>query len=97
MITSQEVNELIDEFDRRLSQFPDKSTWQKTNMADWYPWLIEEGPRIIQAYRMMAGILSLVPKSDLERFQYKWDQMLELINSDETFLLAMKYRGKIIE
>ena len=94
MIVSQEMQELIDEFDRRLLMFPDKSTWQKTNMADWYPFLIDNGPIIIQEFRKMVGILSLIPKDDLERIQYKWAQMCDLIDNDETFQLALKFKKK---
>jgi hypothetical protein len=85
---------IIDELDARLGIFTDKSEWNKTNMADWYPWLIEEGPRIVQTWREMMGILSLLPENEFSKYLEKWDKTLDLIDNDETFRLALKYKRK---
>jgi hypothetical protein len=95
-IMHKEAMDIIDEFERRLDEFPDKSEWQKTNMAGWYPWLIEEGPRIVYAYRELTGILSLVEPGQLQVYVDRWKHMLDLIDENEAFELAIKLKKKKI-
>lgn len=89
-----EIKELIDELEAKIESYSDKTLWQKSNVTEWYPWILSEGPKIIQSWREIAGMISLMKGDQLLELIAKWEQMLALINQTETLELALKYGRK---
>lgn len=89
-----EVRPIIDEFESRLEQYTTKPGWQKSSLELWQNFLVIEGPKIIDSWRELAGLISLLPEDELNKVIVKWDQILQLLNSEETLFLALKHRKK---
>lgn len=68
---STPIHEVIDEFERRLIKAKEASaSLHGANPVDWYPWLLDQGPRIVQSWRVMDAILA----SDAEERKKKYDK-----------------------
>lgn len=89
-----EVREIIDELEAKLESYTDKTLWQKSNVSEWYPWILEEGPKIIASWRELAGMVSLMNGDQLLDLLNKWEQMLMMINQEETLALALKFKRR---
>jgi hypothetical protein len=95
MANITETSTIIDEFERRLERYGERNTWQKASFEDWNPWLLTEGPKIIQAWREIAFLIKSISSEELLRAQEKWAQALDFNKDSELMQLAAKFARKM--
>jgi hypothetical protein len=89
-----EVRMLVDEMERRIESYGDRTVWQKSDTTDWFTFIIEEGPRIIQSWRELAALIGLTPGDQLLTLQAKLESIQEMVANAEVMQLAIKLNRK---
>jgi hypothetical protein len=92
MLKISEVREIIDELEQRISSYSDKSVWQKTSQTDWYTFIIDKGPKIVDSWRELAALISLTSGDQLLELQAKWEMFQNLTSNPEVLQLALKFK-----
>ncbi|HSY77543.1 MAG TPA: hypothetical protein VK890_11835, partial [Bacteroidia bacterium] len=80
----------------KIESYTDASLWQKTDVTSLYPWIIDEGPKVIASWRELAALISLMNVDQYEQLVTKWEQMLALLAQSDTLELAMKFKKQKI-
>jgi hypothetical protein len=89
-----EIRQIIDELEIKIESYGDKTVWQKTNSSDWYTFIIESGPKIIQSWRELAALIGLTPGDQLLELQAKLESIQSMVANQEVMQLAMKLNRK---
>jgi hypothetical protein len=90
-----EIRELIDELDAKIHDYNDTTTWSKSNASEsLFPWIVEQGPKIIDSWRELAALIRLMPGDDLMGLVAKLEQIQMLVANQEVLQLAIKLNRK---
>lgn len=89
-----EVGALIDELEAKLESYSDKTVWQKSNVSEWYPWILEEGPKIIESWRELAALIKLTTGDQLIDLMNRWESIQKLAADQEVLSLAVKFNRR---
>jgi hypothetical protein len=85
-----EVREIIDELEDRIESYGDKAVWQKSSTTDWFTFITEKGPRIVESWRSLAALISLTPGDQLIELQAKLESIQQMVSNQEVMQLAIK-------
>jgi hypothetical protein len=89
-----EVREIIDELETRIETYGDKAVWQKSSQTDWYTFIVEKGPKLIQSWRELAALVGLTPGDQLIELQAKLESIQQMVSNQEVMQLALKLNKK---
>jgi hypothetical protein len=91
-----EIKILIDEMETKIDSYGDKTIWQKSNSSDWYTFIVESGPRIIQSWRELAAIVRLTPGDQLIELLAKLESIQAMVANQDVMQLAMKLNRNVV-
>jgi hypothetical protein len=90
-----EVARIIDDLERKLEEYADKTLWKQTNSTDWHTWIISEGPKIVDSWRELAALIRLTPGDQLLELIAKLEQIQVMVANQDVMQLAMKLNRKV--
>jgi hypothetical protein len=85
-----EIKMLIDEMEHKINSYGDKTVWQKSNSSDWYTFVTESGPKIIESWRELAALVRLTPGDQLLELVAKLESIQAMVANADVMQLAMK-------
>jgi hypothetical protein len=91
-----EIRILIDEMENKIDSYGDKTVWQKSNSGDWYTFVIESGPKIIESWRQIAALISLMPGDQLLDLATKLESIQLMVANQEVMQLAIKLNRRSV-
>jgi hypothetical protein len=89
-----EVARIIDDLERKLEEYADKTLWKQTNSNDWQSWILTEGPKIVDSWRELAALIRLTPGDQLLELIAKLENIRAMVANQDVMHLAMKLNQK---
>jgi len=89
-----EVAQIIDDLERKLEEYSDKTLWKQSNSTDWHTWILSEGPKIVDSWRELAALIRLTPGDELLALMAKLEQIQTMVANQDVMQLAMKLNRK---
>jgi hypothetical protein len=90
-----EIKILIDDMEAKIESYGDKTVWQKSNSSDWYTFVVENGPRIIQSWRELAALVRLTPGDQLLELISKLENIQAMVANQDVMQLAIKLNRSV--
>jgi hypothetical protein len=90
-----EIKVLIDEMEMKIESYGDKTVWQKSNSSDWYTFIVESGPKIIQSWRELAALVRLTPGDQLLELIAKLESIQAMVANQDVMQLAVKLNRSV--
>jgi hypothetical protein len=90
-----EVTIIIDDLERKLAEYSDKTLWKQSNSTDWHTWILTEGPKIVDSWRELAALIRLTPGDQLLELISKLESIRAMVSNQDVMHLAMKLNSKV--
>jgi hypothetical protein len=91
-----EVRQIIDELDDRIKSYGDKAVWMKSSQTDWFTFIVEKGPKIVDSWRELSALIQLTPGDQLIALQNRLDMFQQMAANPEVMELAIRLNRKVV-